>query len=221
MATSTGGRPAPTARTRTATAKRAETRQRVLAATIEMVAEHGVAGASASAIAGRSGLSWGVIQYHFGDRLGLFVAAFDEAIAWFERRQAEAVAAASGSVEERVDHLVSRAWAQMTSTGYLGLLEIQLFLHREPAATAQYRAGTRRADDAARAAWRTTLSELDQDRVDRVHDVAMASLRGLAVSHALGASSSASARTRRDLAAASLTALRPWAPGPRPAGQRS
>src|SRR4051812_20825361 len=112
MATSIGERPAPTARTRTATAKRAETRQRVVAATIEMAAEHGISGASASAIAERSGLSWGVIQYHFGDRLGLLVAAHEEAVAGFERRQSEAATDASGTVEQRLGHLLARAWAQ-------------------------------------------------------------------------------------------------------------
>ena len=207
MTTATRIRPTPTAGTRAPTAKRAETRQRVLTATIEMVAERGVSGASAAAIAERSGLSWGVIQYHFGDRLGLFLAAYEEAINRFERRQREVGAGVSGSVPERVDQLLGRSWEQMTSTGYLGLLEIQLLLHREPAAAEPYRAGTRRARLAARRAWRSAFPELDRILVDRVHDVALASLRGLAVTHALGAPLATSVATRRDLADATRAAL--------------
>jgi AcrR family transcriptional regulator len=201
-------RPTPTAAARTATSKRAETRRRVLSATIEMVAEVGVSGASAAAIAERSGLSWGVIQYHFGDRLGLFLAAFDDAIDGFERRQRDAAASATGSLAERVDHLLSQAWLQMTSAGYRGLLEIQLLLVREPAAASEYRAGTRRASAAAHDAWRSTFAELDPALVARVHDVALASMRGLAVSHALGTPTSGSAQARRDLAEATLFTLR-------------
>jgi AcrR family transcriptional regulator len=38
------------------------------------VIEEGFAAASASRIAERAGVTWGVIQYHFGDRAGLFSA---------------------------------------------------------------------------------------------------------------------------------------------------
>ncbi len=113
----------------------------------------------------------------------------------------------TGSVPERVDQLLDRSWEQMTSAGYLGLLEIQLLLHREPSAGEPYRAGTRRARLAARRAWRSALPEIDRARVDRVHDVALASLRGLAVTHALGAPLATSAVTRRDLAEATRAAL--------------
>jgi AcrR family transcriptional regulator len=203
----TRSRPTPTASARTATAKRAETRRRVLAATIEMVAEQGISGASAAAIAERSGLSWGVIQYHFGDRLGLFVAAFAEAIDRFERGQRDAMADLGDWLGDRVDSLLARSWSQMTSPGYLGLLEIQLLLRREPAAAEQYRAGALKASIAARDAWRSTFPELEAGRVDRAQELALASLRGLAVSHALGTPTSASARTRRELNAATLAIL--------------
>jgi len=51
-----------------------DTRARVIAEAAACVIEEGFAAASASRIAERAGVTWGVIQYHFGDRAGLFSA---------------------------------------------------------------------------------------------------------------------------------------------------
>lgn len=51
-----------------------DTRARVIEEAAACVIEEGFAGASASRIALRAGVTWGVIQYHFGDRAGLFSA---------------------------------------------------------------------------------------------------------------------------------------------------
>ena len=51
-----------------------DTRARVIAEAAACVIEEGFAKASANRIAQRAGVTWGVIQYHFGDRAGLFSA---------------------------------------------------------------------------------------------------------------------------------------------------
>jgi AcrR family transcriptional regulator len=51
-----------------------DTRARVIAEAATCVIEEGFASASANRIAQRAGVTWGVIQYHFGDRAGLFSA---------------------------------------------------------------------------------------------------------------------------------------------------
>jgi AcrR family transcriptional regulator len=51
-----------------------DTRARVIGQAAACVIEEGFANASASRIAQRAGVTWGVIQYHFGDRAGLFSA---------------------------------------------------------------------------------------------------------------------------------------------------
>jgi AcrR family transcriptional regulator len=61
------------------------TRERVIAEAAACVVDEGFAGASASRIAERAGVTWGVIQYHFGDRAGLFSAV---AHAGYEQFQA-------------------------------------------------------------------------------------------------------------------------------------
>jgi TetR/AcrR family transcriptional regulator, regulator of cefoperazone and chloramphenicol sensitivity len=51
-----------------------DTRARVIGEAAACVIEEGFSKASANRIAQRAGVTWGVIQYHFGDRAGLFSA---------------------------------------------------------------------------------------------------------------------------------------------------
>jgi AcrR family transcriptional regulator len=51
-----------------------DTRARVIAEAAACIIDEGFVAASASRIAERAGVTWGVIQYHFGDRAGLFSA---------------------------------------------------------------------------------------------------------------------------------------------------
>ena len=200
-------RPEPTATARGATAKRAKTRALIIATAVDTIAELGLRRASAATIAQRSGLSWGVIQYHFGDLLGLLLATFENAIDTYEDNM-RAGLSAEGPVEDRTRELLARQWAQMTDAPYQSLLEIQLELHREPRVDAAYRAGAVRAGRASRLAWRTVFVDVDSAIVDRTHDLAISSLRGLAVSHALGTPARASAGTRKELLALTVRALR-------------
>ncbi|VEG43793.1 transcriptional regulator [Mycolicibacterium flavescens] len=54
------------------------TRALVIEETVRCVLEEGFAAASAKHITERAGVTWGVIQYHFGDRDGLLMAVVDE-----------------------------------------------------------------------------------------------------------------------------------------------
>jgi TetR/AcrR family transcriptional regulator, regulator of cefoperazone and chloramphenicol sensitivity len=54
------------------------TRAMVIEETVRCVLEEGFGAASAKHITERAGVTWGVIQYHFGDRDGLLMAVVDE-----------------------------------------------------------------------------------------------------------------------------------------------
>src|SRR5215470_17231373 len=54
------------------------TRALVIDETIHCIHEEGFAAASAKHITERAGVTWGVIQYHFGDRDGLLMAVVDQ-----------------------------------------------------------------------------------------------------------------------------------------------
>jgi AcrR family transcriptional regulator len=186
---------APSSGARSATPKRHATRGRVIEAAIAVVDEVGLVDASAAAIAKRSGVSWGVIQYHFGDRLGLLLAVVDHATTTYER-QIEAIVPDDRPVPERARSLVERTWRSMTTPSYRSLLEIQLHLGRVPEVSADYRSLTRRADHASRRVWRVVFADVPAGRVDAAHDHAVATLRGLAVSHALGTAADSSRPVR-------------------------
>gem|GEM_PF-467209 len=85
------------------------TRERVLQAAAACIAEEGFAAAHTNRIAQRAGVSWGVLQYHFGDKAGLLGAVLE--------RGMEAVAEGLGSLEirgegstERVAAVVEAGW---------------------------------------------------------------------------------------------------------------
>lgn len=56
------------------------TRQRLIDETVRCIREEGFSAASARHIIERAGVTWGVIQHHFGDRDGLLIAVIDDAV---------------------------------------------------------------------------------------------------------------------------------------------
>src|SRR6476646_8701326 len=67
-----------TATATTATTAASATRERLIEATIACILEEGLYRASSNRIAKRAGVSWGVIQHHFGTREALLLATFQE-----------------------------------------------------------------------------------------------------------------------------------------------
>jgi AcrR family transcriptional regulator len=51
----------------------------VIDAVIELIANHGISSATTANIAKQAGVSWGVLQYHFGDKREIFRAALGSA----------------------------------------------------------------------------------------------------------------------------------------------
>jgi len=56
------------------------TRDRLIDETVRCIREEGFSAASARHIIERAGVSWGVIQHHFGDRDGLLTAVIEDAV---------------------------------------------------------------------------------------------------------------------------------------------
>ena len=100
---------------RKANARGDETRQAIIAEAARCILDEGFSGASANHVAQRSGVTWGVIQYHFGDRAGLLravvQAGFDEFYARMERIDAPA----DGDVRERLAVIVDAGWDAFTT----------------------------------------------------------------------------------------------------------
>lgn len=196
----------PASDQRSPTEKRARTRRLVLRAALECIGEEGVAGATASEIARRCELSWGVIQYHFGDRVGLFLALLDDST----ESLVEALAnldASDRNPDERVRAIVEGMWSLMKHDNFRVLLEVQLQLGRE----AQHRSRVRKHARAMRAQlqelWRKTLPEFPAPRVDTAARIATTGLRGLALERALDGDRAAHRAERTALTRAVFAAL--------------
>jgi AcrR family transcriptional regulator len=90
------------------------TRDAIIGETVRCINEEGFAAASASHIAERAGVTWGVIQYHFGDRKGLLSAVIADGFQSFQR-SIESVLVPAGPSRQRVEAVVEAAWVAFSS----------------------------------------------------------------------------------------------------------
>ena len=114
---------APTRRT-TAPRKRGDdTRAKIIDETVRCIVEEGFAAATAKHVAERAGVTWGVIQYHFGDRNGLLMAVVDDGVA----RLVDSLSSADVSalpLRERIEVVVDTAWSCYSSPTSMAAFEI-------------------------------------------------------------------------------------------------
>lgn len=101
------------------------TRALVIDETVRCIVEEGYAAASARHIAERAGLTWGGIQYHFGDREALMMAVVDEGFTHLLRSlQTKVVSAESADLRKMADEIVTAAWAAFSTPTSMAALEI-------------------------------------------------------------------------------------------------
>jgi AcrR family transcriptional regulator len=91
------------------TARGAETRGQVIEAAVDCICEEGFGAATMNRIAERAGVTWGVMQYHFGDRGGLFSAVLEAGYEHLTERLG-GIEIKGESVKERVGGLVDAGW---------------------------------------------------------------------------------------------------------------
>jgi AcrR family transcriptional regulator len=132
--------PTRTRAERRARARGDDTRARVIAEAAACVIEEGFTAASASRIAERAGVTWGVIQYHFGDRAGLFSAVV---LAGFEHFQAciDEAQIPDAPTRDHIAAVVDAGWRAYGSPISRASLEIlvntRASRHRDPEHAAQ------------------------------------------------------------------------------------
>lgn len=174
----------PTSGERGATPRRAKTRELILHTALECLREDGLAGTSAAKIASRCELSWGVIQYHFGDRAGLLLALLDHTFAWLKESVSE-VEGVPPEPEARLRMLVEGMWAAMSDPDYRILLDIQSELGRDLSHKSDVRKRAREIRERLREMWRKALPEIPTEDVDRAERLATLGLQGIAMERAI------------------------------------
>jgi AcrR family transcriptional regulator len=99
------------------------TRQLIIDETIRCVRDEGFAAVSASHIAERAGVTWGVIQYHFGDRQAVLLAVVDYGYETL-REAIDHVEVPNGSPRDRVYAVVHAGWQAFSNPASLAAFEI-------------------------------------------------------------------------------------------------
>jgi AcrR family transcriptional regulator len=124
-----------TATATTATA----THARLIEATIDCILEEGFYRASSNRIAKRAGVTWGVIQHHFGSREALLLATFQAGMRELIDTLESAVIAGD-AFEERLESLADVIWSFYRQPRFVAYEQLTLNLLRDPtmdAATAR------------------------------------------------------------------------------------
>jgi AcrR family transcriptional regulator len=116
-------RTAPTRRAVKGQIRGDRTRQLIIDETIRCVREEGFASISASHIAERAGVTWGVIQYHFGDRNAVLMAVVDHGYDLLHEA-IDDVEVPVGSTRDRVEAIVDAGWEAFSNPASLAAFEI-------------------------------------------------------------------------------------------------
>jgi len=118
-------------RRRTQEQRRAETRNALIEATIDLLAEGGYASATTTRIAHRAGVSLGAMQHHFGSKDELLMETFDQLL--LELTTQMSMDPGKGqTLERRVETLVTRLWDVYCSQRYVAVWELFLGTRAEP-----------------------------------------------------------------------------------------
>ena len=97
--------------------KREQTRRHVIAAAIDCIYEQGFNAAHTNRIAEAAGVSWGVLQYHFGDKDGLLQAVLDDIFEDFSSTLGSTELKGE-TLEARVAHLIEVVWSLVSKKEY-------------------------------------------------------------------------------------------------------
>jgi AcrR family transcriptional regulator len=162
-------------------------RQRVIDAAIACITDQGFYRASSNAIAERAGVTWGVIQYHFGTREALMLAVLEEGT----RRLNDIVVTAEitgETVTERVAQYMDILLKYYGSMDYLAFSQVLINLTHDPRTSQQTRETMARIGEPAN----PELNRLQRKvlagtgiRRQAVRSLLFHALRGLALSHVM------------------------------------
>ncbi len=184
------------------------TRQVVIDETVRYILDEGFAAPSVRRITKRAGVTWGVVQYHFGDLGGLLMAVvqegFDELIDVLDGLPA---ITAGLPLERRTQVVVDAAWEAFSSPTSMAALEILISTRaiREEAVNKQLaqvmhqltELGARLGED------------LDPRHASEIGSLIWATLRGLIVAQLVSPVPLDTSKDRRTLADVLAAYVRP------------
>lgn len=114
---------------RTQSERTAETRAALIEATIALLMERGMQGATVQEICKRAGVTTGAIQHQFGSKNGLMNEVVQTLFEGIARSPGETTA---DSLEARIDRVIEHYWSIYTNERYYAVLEILLATRHDP-----------------------------------------------------------------------------------------
>ena len=137
------------------------TKRRVLDAAVSCIIERGFYRASSNEIARQAGLTWGVIQYHFGTRESLMLAVLEDTTARFVELVEHAEIDDSADATTRLNQLLELLASHYGTPQYLAFTQVLLNMDHDPSTSTEVRATLRsvaeRANEPVRRLLRQTL----------------------------------------------------------------
>jgi AcrR family transcriptional regulator len=160
----------------------AKTREKVIQAATRCIAEYGYQQATVTRIAQLSGVSWGGIQYQFGNKAAIIQAVLDHALDEFVMG-VRGISTHDDQLETRVKVLVEGAWRLVNRPGFLAFLEIVLGHRHEPPKRNPAWRYTARVTKVMIAVWDHLFGELElsDEQVQTARRVTFSTLTGMAV----------------------------------------
>lgn len=193
---------------RTQEERSAETRESLISAAIEIVAEVGYSTATTAAIAARASVTRGALQYHFQSKADLTVAIM-EAIAIELNFRFDVTELAKAPLETRLDAMIEHYWRVFHGPMFRAGLSIWVALMGDPALAARVEASLKTLREHISVVWHDLFSDVPcsaQELASILH-IVMAALRGSAIAFTGGRGSANYSEERRVLRDMALHAL--------------
>jgi AcrR family transcriptional regulator len=159
--------------------KSEETRQALVRAAVEMIAEVGYAATTTTLISQRAGVSRGALQHHFRSKNDIMLAILNE-MSQQVNVGLDAGPLVALPLDERIDRLLNHYYAAYGTRLHFAALQIWLNALRDPELRRSVHYGLTMVDRAVLEAWRATFPETDLDdrNLMAVRRVIIGTIRG-------------------------------------------
>ena len=174
-------------------------RQVVIDETVRYILDEGFAAPSVRRITKRAGVTWGVVQYHFGDLGGLLMAVVNEGFGQLVEVLDGLPAIIAGlRIEQRTQVVVDAAWEAFSSPTSLAALEILISTRgvRDESVNKQLVDVMHQLTELGR----HLGEDLDNRHAEEIGNLIWATLRGLIVAQLVSPVPLDTSRDRRALA---------------------
>lgn len=168
-----------------------KTRQAVIDAAVNCLAAEGYHRATSNRIAREAGLTWGVIQYHFGGREGIYRAVLDSIIDAYVIELDQLVGSSKDrSISERLSLLVESVWPLLNEPAYIATMELLSNLGRDPESGLDTQIYVRRWVDRLGVLWQELFPEYTENSPSSTsgRQIFFAALRGFVDNRLIGLS---------------------------------